>query len=145
MSTACLLTITPHQPCCRPVLPRPQVDVNQRDAGPVSGAALHDEKLGNTVLHCLIMHRRTDMFRYLVQQKGANTWAKNRDGDTPLLLAARRNMPAEAQLVIDTLKQTVWNYGPVTCVRYPLYEIEQQPSGGASMLQVDRRTTLHSH
>jgi len=102
-------------------------DVNARDAGPALGERSKNLAGGvrnNSLLHCCVLHSKEEMYRYLTTVLKANPWAINDDFDTPLLLAASRRSLQMVRVAMDGMKQTLWTFGPVCCVRYPLYEIE---------------------
>jgi len=106
-----------NNPCCK-------ADVNQRDLGALSSKTFHASMaLDNTVLHCLVLHDKKSMYEYLVSEHEANAWATNVNGDTPLLLACRRSLDM-AEVALDSSRQLVWSYASVSCVKYPLYELE---------------------
>ena len=76
--------------------PHRRANPNGRDLGPESDRGergpvkrkkeqkhMHRD---NTILHCLVLHERAEMYRYLVEF-GANTYAINCVSQTPLLLA----------------------------------------------------------
>ena len=106
-----------------------KADVNQRDLGALSSKTFHPSMaLDNTVLHCLVLHDKKSMYEYLVSEHEANAWATNANGDTPLLLACRRSLDM-AEVALDSSRQLVWSYASVSCVRYPLYELEGDGHG----------------
>ena len=64
------------------------------------------------------------MYQFLTKRYKANQFVTNDAGDTPLLLAASINSKPMVLTILDNMKQTLWVFGPVRCVRYPLVEIE---------------------
>ena len=119
--------------------PNCQADVNQRDLGSLSSKTFHTSMaLDNTVLHCLVLHDRKSMYEYLVSEHEANAWATNANGDTPLLLACRRSLDM-AEVALDSSRQLVWSYASVSCVRYPLYELEGDGYGN-TLASLGRRS-----
>ncbi len=107
-----------------------QANPNQLDLGPHCANRTFNRSMAreNTVLHCLVLHDQQEMYRTLVDEYGANPWAPNIHGDTPLLLACRRSLNM-AQVAMIASRQMVWSYASVTCVRYPLYELEGEGFG----------------
>ena len=107
-----------------------QANPNQLDLGPHCANRTFHRSMAreNTVLHCLVLHDQQEMYRTLVDEYGANPWAPNIHGDTPLLLACRRSLNM-AQVAMIASRQMVWSYASVTCVRYPLYELEGEGFG----------------
>ena len=113
-------------PVKTPDLVRHGADVNARDLGPALGDRSKNEVgiKNNSLLHCCVLHGKDEMYRHLTQKLAANAWAVNNNGDTPLLLAAACRSLKMVRVAMDGMKQTLWTFGPVSCVRYPLYEIE---------------------
>ncbi|KAL1525758.1 hypothetical protein AB1Y20_020601 [Prymnesium parvum] len=120
-----------------------RADVNARDLGPCS-TDLKLTETGmcrfNSVLHCCVLHQQEEMYRHLIWEHGANPWTVNELHDTPLLLAARISSTVMVKSAIDGTKQVLWVFGPVTCVRYPLLELEGdtcwKPGARKTVLQV---------
>jgi hypothetical protein len=111
---------------------------NARDAGPASALKLSGFMVkDNSILHCCVLHGREAMFRHLTGSHQANPWVVNDRGDTALLLAAACRSRKMAQVAIDGTKQVLWTFGPVRCVRYPLYGVEGDQHWGR-----DRRRTV---
>jgi hypothetical protein len=48
----------------------------------------------------------------------------NKDGFTPLTLAAKLGLTDMFSFLLDERKIVQWRYGPVSCVLYPLDELE---------------------
>lgn len=91
-------------------------DVNARDEGPLLGERSKNLARGvrnNALLHCLVLHEKEEMYRYLTTQHMANPWATNDNGDTPLLLAADKRSLKMVRVALDGMKQTLWTFGPV--------------------------------
>eukprot|EP00326_Haptolina_ericina_P008952 CAMPEP_0181210514 /NCGR_PEP_ID=MMETSP1096-20121128/23269_1 /TAXON_ID=156174 ORGANISM="Chrysochromulina ericina, Strain CCMP281" /NCGR_SAMPLE_ID=MMETSP1096 /ASSEMBLY_ACC=CAM_ASM_000453 /LENGTH=1040 /DNA_ID=CAMNT_0023301805 /DNA_START=196 /DNA_END=3317 /DNA_ORIENTATION=+ len=100
-------------------------DVNARDQGPMCGKPKFPRMvMNNTVLHCCVLHSQAAMYHHLTEKYGANPWVMNDVGDTPLLLATACRSRRMVQVCMDGQKETLWKFGPVSSVRYPLYEIE---------------------
>ena len=51
-------------------------------------------------------------------------WIRNDNGETPLLVATHCRSTAMVKCVIEQRGQMLWTFGPVTCNRYPLFDIE---------------------
>ena len=103
-------------------------DPNAVDKGPASSNRVQSKVhkgivTGNSVLHCCVLHERNAMYRHLTTQHHAAVWTTNKRGDTPLLLATKVRSVKMAQAAMDAQRHTIWTFGPVTCLRYPLYEI----------------------
>ena len=79
---------------------------------------------GNTVLHASVIHGHAEMYAHLITTYQPTPWARNAAGQTPLLLAMWCGSASVVDAVLDGIKQTLWAFGPVSCVRYPLYDIE---------------------
>ena len=127
-------------------LARHGADVNARDRGPALGA-LTNAKCGvrnNALLHCCVLHEQEEMYRHLAFALHANPWAINDEHDTPLLLAAASRSLRMVRVAMDGSKQTLWTFGPVSCVRYPLYEIENPKNSRAVILDDLREASTGS-
>lgn len=107
---------------------------NGRDLGPESARGVKDydevkpesQKFmirDNSILHCLVLHERADMYGYLVKM-GANPFAVNSENQTPLLLAAACGSKKMVEAAIRATSLTLWTYGPIRSVKVPLYEVE---------------------
>jgi hypothetical protein len=77
----------------------------------------------NTILHCLVLHERAHMYRYLVEH-GANTYSPNSVNQTPMLLAVAKGSKRMVSTAIEATQILRWTFGPVKCVEVPLYEVE---------------------
>ncbi len=104
---------------------------NGRDQGPESERAqrtgatklqayMHRD---NTILHCLVLHERAHMYRYLVEL-GANPYSFNSVNQTPMLLAVAKGSKRMVSTAIEATQILRWTFGPVKCVEVPLYEVE---------------------
>jgi len=104
------------------------------DLGPASGKhpPIVGMSRGNSVLHNCVLHERDAMFRHLAVVHGANPHCKNEEGYTPILLATRICSGLMLHAAMDSVKHILWVFGPVSCVRYPLYEIESEFTGAFS-------------
>ncbi|XP_062582287.1 transient receptor potential cation channel subfamily V member 5-like isoform X4 [Saccostrea cucullata] len=91
---------------------------------------------GNTVMHMLVIHDRkyaskkieldnspADMFNLLLDL-GARLDIKNRQGLTPLTLAATLTRKEMYEHILERIRQVCWIYGNVTCAGYPLKDID---------------------
>jgi hypothetical protein len=60
-----------------------------------------------------------------VKKKEVPLWKRlNKDGFTPLTLAAKLGVTDMFSFLLDECKIVQWRYGPVSCVLYPLGELE---------------------
>ena len=77
---------------------------NQLDLGPHNANRAFPRSMAreNTVLHCLVLHDQKEMYRTLVDEYGANPWAPNIHGDTPLLLACRRSLEMAQVIILES-------------------------------------------
>ena len=108
---------------------------NGRDQGPESertqrkgatkapGALQAHMHRDNTILHCLVLHERAHMYRYLVEL-GANTYSPNSVNQTPMLLAVAKGSKRMVSTALEATQILRWTFGPVKCVEVPLYEVE---------------------
>lgn len=78
---------------------------------------------GNTVMHILIIQSKLKMF-LLLFSLGARLDIRNRQGLTPLSLAAKLAKKEMYDHIINLERQQYWEYGEVTCAGYPLKEID---------------------
>lgn len=61
----------------------------------------------------------------LESKKVTPLWKRlNRDGFTPLTLAARLGQAEMFSFLLEERKITQWSYGPVACVLYPLDQVD---------------------
>jgi hypothetical protein len=59
------------------------------------------------------------------QDKVIPLWKRlNRDGYTPLTLAAKLGQAAMFSFLLEECKITQWSFGPVACVLYPLDQVD---------------------
>jgi hypothetical protein len=77
----------------------------------------------NTILHCLVMHERAHMYRYLVNH-GANPYSINCMNQTPMLLAVAMGSRKMVSTAMEATQVVAWTFGPMKCVEVPLYEVE---------------------
>lgn len=81
------------------------------------------DSYGNTVMHLLVVHDAVDMFAY-IQTRGGNMRIRNMDGLTPFTLSAKLGRKDLFVHQLEAKKQMVWSYATVTCVAYPLEELD---------------------
>ncbi|CAF3087395.1 unnamed protein product [Rotaria sp. Silwood2] len=106
---------------------------------------------GNNVLHLLVIHNLPDMYttvkqRWLEEQEENESsdedddddeyfqlerkhvtplWKRlNKDGYTPLTLAAKLGQAEMFSFLLEERKITQWSFGPVACVLYPLDQVD---------------------
>ena len=59
------------------------------------------------------------------KKKVTPLWKRlNKDGYTPLTLAAKLGVAEMFSFLLDERKITQWSYGPVSCVLYPLDQVD---------------------
>ena len=59
------------------------------------------------------------------EKKVIPLWKRlNRDGYTPLTLAAKLGQAEMFSFLLEERKITQWSYGPVSCVLYPLDQVD---------------------
>ena len=125
---------------------------------------LQIDRNGNTILHLLVIHNLPKIYtkfkeRWLKAQAIATDelsdedesdnrkeitstrkrevppWKKlNKDGFTPLTLAAKLGVTDMFSFLLDECKLVQWRYGPVSCVLYPLDELELEFQEEVSIL-----------
>ena len=97
---------------------------NGRDKGPESSrgvdvdapersvlqAHMHRD---NTILHCLVLHERAHMYRYLVEH-GANTYSPNSVNQTPMLLAVAKGSRRMVSTAIEATQARASTYIQLT-------------------------------
>ncbi|OWF56105.1 transient receptor potential cation channel subfamily V member 5-like isoform X8 [Mizuhopecten yessoensis] len=84
---------------------------------------------GNTVMHMLVIHDKKEMFD-LLRDLGAELDIKNRQGLTPLTLAAKLARKDMYEHILEKMREVCWIYGNVTCAGYPLRDIDTISSTG---------------
>ncbi|XP_021355594.1 transient receptor potential cation channel subfamily V member 6-like isoform X7 [Mizuhopecten yessoensis] len=96
---------------------------------------------GNTVMHMLVIHdkkekeldgeyaSKKEMFD-LLRDLGAELDIKNRQGLTPLTLAAKLARKDMYEHILEKMREVCWIYGNVTCAGYPLRDIDTISSTG---------------
>ncbi|CAH1783392.1 unnamed protein product [Owenia fusiformis] len=98
----------------------------------------------NTVLHILVVHDKKndspledetrheilgEMFD-LLHSLGAKMHIKNRQGLTPLTLAAKLGRKEMYEHILEIEREVYWIYGDVTCAAYPLEDIDTISASG---------------
>ncbi|XP_055927061.1 transient receptor potential cation channel subfamily V member 5-like [Argiope bruennichi] len=78
---------------------------------------------GNTVLHILVIQNKLEIFD-LVYECGASLDIKNRQGLTPLTLAAKLAMKDIYFHILKLQREIYWELGNITCAAYPLDDID---------------------
>ncbi|CAF3390913.1 unnamed protein product [Rotaria socialis] len=136
---------------------------------------------GNTILHLLVIHNLPKMYTKFkkhwldqqatvtnesdddddkgkvvasVKEKKVPLWNRlNKDGFTPLTLAAKLGQNDMFSFLFDERKKVQWCYGPVSCVLYPLDEVdleiqqegENAPPGALELILKSTQTELIMH
>nr|XP_039262260.1 transient receptor potential cation channel subfamily V member 5-like [Styela clava] len=95
---------------------------------------------GNNVLHMLVIHNKKDMFNLAYRlskenpQPGKNLLeSRNRQGFTPLTLAAKLANKDLFDHILELKSSTLWAYGPVTCKEYNLCDLDTIDSKDGSI------------
>lgn len=66
-----------------------------------------------------------DKYFQLEKQSVTPLWKRlNKDGFTPLTLAAKLGLADMFSFLLEERKITQWSYGPVSCVLYPLDQVD---------------------
>ena len=79
--------------------------------------------LGNTVLHCLVVHNQHDLYKLLVERR-ADPLVRNQWGQTPLAMAAAQGSKPMFEVALEAITLQRWQFGGVPCLKYPLHEID---------------------
>lgn len=90
---------------------------------------------GNTILHLLVFHNLSKVYtkfkqRWIEEQQKDDEpvtpiWKRlNRDGFTPLTLAAKLGQEEMFSFLLEERIITQWSFGPVSCVLYPLDQVD---------------------
>jgi len=123
----------------------------------IDNEAIHlTDSLGNTVLHLCTLHEHDNMYDFVCDRyEGVLAVAKAEGGEpaaaaaartplekvhnnkdqTPLVLAAQRGSRLMFEHVLERAKQVQWSYGPVTCLLYPLEELDLIPGSPEGALE----------
>jgi transient receptor potential cation channel subfamily V protein 6 len=89
--------------------------------------ALAQDTHGNTCLHMAVIHNQPEMYDQLCKsctKPKELEQCENGDRLTPLLFAARSGYQEMFNFLLERICVTEWSYGPVTCKRMPLMEID---------------------
>ncbi|CAF1153906.1 unnamed protein product [Adineta ricciae] len=78
---------------------------------------------GNTALHMCVIYNRISMVD-LLYELGGSLDIKNRQGLTPLTLAAVKARKEMFDHILQKIRTVYWQYGNVTCAGYPLDDID---------------------
>ena len=102
----------------------------------------------NNILHLLVIHKLPKMYTKVKERwiqieaeddelsddedskstrkkKVVPLWKRlNKDGYTPLTLAAKLGQAEMFSFLLEERKITQWKYGPVSCVLYPLDQVD---------------------
>ncbi|UJR21723.1 hypothetical protein I4U23_024800 [Adineta vaga] len=132
---------------------------------------------GNTVLHLLVIHNLPKMYtkfkeRWIADQEPDNSddeedelyqlekkriiplWKRlNKDGYTPLTLAAKLGQADMFSFLLEERKIVQWSFGPVSCVLYPLDQVDlefqeddqQNPVGALEIIVQNAHVELIMH
>lgn len=84
---------------------------------------------GNTALHMMVIQNNLKMFELLVEL-GANIYCKNNKGLTPLALAAKLARFEIYDYILEETRDVKWKYADVTCVSYPLRNLDSIDENG---------------
>nr|KAG5687128.1 hypothetical protein BaRGS_034041 [Batillaria attramentaria] len=88
---------------------------------------------GNTVMHLMVLHKNKDMLDFFFSQKGelqGKLDMKNKEGLTPLTLAAKLGYKDMYDHVLKKEVQVFWIYSNVAATGYPLEHIDTiSPTG----------------
>lgn len=98
---------------------------------------------GNTCLHMAVIHNQPDMFTLICEkwERGKNEAngsslerLSNADGLSPMLFAARSGFKDMFEFLLNRTCITEWAYGPVTCQRMPLLDVDTRQRIGTGAL-----------
>ncbi|CAD7950890.1 unnamed protein product [Amoebophrya sp. A120] len=84
------------------------------------------DQYGNTVLHLMVLHGQLNLLRHVLRtyQHEIELFQLNHIGFAPLNLAAAIQNPAIFDVLMELSGETLWAYGPVRCIRYPLLKLD---------------------
>mmetsp|Transcript_8654 Transcript_8654/g.15566 ORF Transcript_8654/g.15566 Transcript_8654/m.15566 type:complete len:729 (-) Transcript_8654:5-2191(-) len=86
-----------------------------------------EDSFGNTALHMAVLHQQEDMYKWVHRQltkTGPLQPHLNGLGLTSLSLAAQCNHRGMFDIILRELQEIKWVYGPATCVRLPMEQID---------------------
>ncbi|XP_076364510.1 LOW QUALITY PROTEIN: transient receptor potential cation channel subfamily V member 5-like [Tachypleus tridentatus] len=78
---------------------------------------------GNTITHIMVIYEKINMFN-MVYELGASINIVNRQGLTPLTLAAKLAKKEIFFHILKLQREIYWQLGKITCEAYPLDEID---------------------
>ncbi|CAF0724642.1 unnamed protein product [Brachionus calyciflorus] len=93
---------------------------------------------GNTVLHMLVINNNLEMFKLLVDLK-ADLHIKNRQGYTPLTLAAQLCRQEIFIFILEAIREVYWVYADISCAAYPLKNVDTISQDGS----IDSKSVLY--
>ncbi|XP_070539469.1 uncharacterized protein [Ptychodera flava] len=93
---------------------------------------------GNTALHMTVIHDQQDMYD-LARERGADPNICNKQGLTPLNLAATLARKEMFDHILEYERDVYWTYGDVTCAAYALDGFDTIGENG----EIDRKSALH--
>ncbi|XP_038045399.1 transient receptor potential cation channel subfamily V member 6-like isoform X1 [Patiria miniata] len=93
---------------------------------------------GNTVLHMMVLQDKKDMFT-LAYELGGDCTIKNKQGYTPLSLAAKLHRIDLFEHILFLERQLSWKYGSVTCASYALDGLDSINYDGS----INNKSSLH--
>lgn len=100
--------------------------------------AMVKDSYGNSCLHMAVIHNKPDMYAMLCE-RWRDPWnlehLENSDGLTPLLFAARFGHADMFNYLLGRIVVTEWAYGPVTCQRVPLRDVDTKQRAGRGALE----------
>lgn len=92
------------------------------------------DKFGNTALHMTVIHNKIDMYHHAVTHSNpkyrADPSVKNKDGLTPLALAAKLGRSEMFKAILDISATKYWAYSRMICNAYPLENLDSIASNG---------------
>ncbi|CAD7923884.1 unnamed protein product [Amoebophrya sp. A120] len=84
------------------------------------------DQYGNTILHLITLHGQVHLLRHVMQRYGPDLdlFQLNHAGFAPISLAAAIQNTDVFSALMDLSGETLWAYGPVRCIRYPLLKLD---------------------
>uniref|UniRef100_A0A1I8IQG6 ANK_REP_REGION domain-containing protein n=1 Tax=Macrostomum lignano TaxID=282301 RepID=A0A1I8IQG6_9PLAT len=84
------------------------------------------DQFGNSVLHMLVIHNNTEIYRLAVKhhKKPANPKLTNSAGLNPISLAAKLGRKDVFNEIIDLSSSEMWRFANITCKVYPLTGVD---------------------
>ncbi|XP_070558282.1 transient receptor potential cation channel subfamily V member 6-like isoform X2 [Ptychodera flava] len=89
------------------------------------------DSFGNTVLHMIVIHDRLEMFQNVMHSEvPPNPNIQNAAGLTAMALACKMGRNELFQSMLEFTSTTLWKFGTLQCVTYPLEEVDSiKPTG----------------